>query len=99
MALGLYDALKFCTKMNDNGAAGITVAIAAIMTFGLMFFHGNSYRSNMLYYKNKLLAEEDYLNKYIATLPPNSIYIYSRPWQMLAQGWACLFRLRARASS
>lgn len=86
MALGLYDALKFCTKMNDNGAAGITIAIAAIMTFGLMFFHANSYRSNMLYYKNKLLAEEDYLNKYIATLPPNSIYIYSRPWQMLAQG-------------
>lgn len=86
MALGLYDALKYCTKMTDNGAAGITIGIAAFMTFGLMFFHAPSYRANMLYYKNKLLAEEDYLNKYIATLPENSIYIYSRPWQMLAQG-------------
>lgn len=86
MALGLYDALKFCTKMNDEGSAGITLAVAVGMAFGLMFFHAPSYRANMLYYKNKLLAEEDYLNTYLATLPPNSIYIYARPWQMLAQG-------------
>lgn len=86
MALGIYDALKFSTKMTDAGAAGITLGIAVVMTFGLMFFHVSSYKANMLYYKNKLLAEEDYLNTYLATLPENSVYIYSRPWQMLAQG-------------
>lgn len=86
MALGLYDALKFFTKMNEEGTAGVTLAVAVCMTFGLMFFHAQSYRANMLYYKNKLLGEEDYLNNYIAKLPPNSIYIYARPWQMLAQG-------------
>jgi hypothetical protein len=40
----------------------------------------------MLYYKNKLLAEEDFLNTELKKYPENSIYIYARPWQMLASG-------------
>ncbi|MCQ2123765.1 MAG: NPCBM/NEW2 domain-containing protein [Fibrobacter sp.] len=86
MALGLYDALTFATKMKVDAAGYIIMVVACVMAVGLMVYHGNSYRSNMLYYKNKLLAEEDYLDKALEGYPKNSIFIYARPWQMLASG-------------
>ena len=86
MALGLYDALVFSTKMQPDAAGKIILAVAAALSLGLMIYHGDSYRHNMLYYKNKLLGEEDYLDKALASYPANSIFIYARPWQMLASG-------------
>lgn len=86
MALGLFDALQFATKMRLDAAGKIVALLACLMSVGLMIYHGNSYRCNMLYYKNKLLGEEDYLNTALASYPENSVFIYSRPWQMLASG-------------
>ena len=86
MALGLYDALVFSTKMKPDAAGKIILAVAAALSIGLMIYHGDSYRHNMLYYKNKLLGEEDYLDKALESYPKNSIFIYARPWQMLASG-------------
>ncbi len=86
MALGLYDALQFTTKMNPDAAAKIVAVVASVLAVGLMLYHAPSYKNNMLYYKNKLLSEEDFLNTQLAQYPENSIFIYSRPWQMLAQG-------------
>lgn len=86
MALGLYDALEFSTKMRKDAAATIVMGLACLLTLGLMVYHAPSYRNNMLYYKNRLLGEEEFLNTELAKLPKNSVYIYARPWQMLAQG-------------
>jgi len=86
MALGLYDALIFTTKMKEDAAAKIVMGVAALLSVGLMIVHAPSYKANMLYYKNKLLAEEDFLNTELAKYPKNSVYIYARPWQMLASG-------------
>ena len=86
MALGLYDALEFSTKMRKDAAATIIMGLACLLTLGLMVYHAPSYRNNMLYYKNKLLGEEEFLNNELAGYPANSVFIYSRPWQMLAQG-------------
>lgn len=86
MALGLFDALQFSTKMRVDAAGKIIMAVACFLSVGLMIYHGNSYRQNMLYYKNKLLGEEDYLDRALEKFPENSIFIYARPWQMLASG-------------
>ena len=92
MALGLYDAIVFAgsrifkSKMRTDAAAAIVMGLACILTLGLMVYHAPSYRNNMLYYKNKLLGEEEFLNNELASYPANSVFIYSRPWQMLAQG-------------
>ncbi len=84
MALGIFDALSFATKMRDDAVGYIVVIFAGALSIGLMVYHGNSYRNNMLYYKNKLLAEEEYLDRALESYPENSIFIYARPWQMLA---------------
>ena len=84
MALGLYDALQFTTKMRPDAAAKIVMCVASLLSVGLMLYHAPSYKANMLYYKNKLLGEEDFLNTELASYPKNSVFIYSRPWQMLA---------------
>ena len=86
MALGLYDALVFTTKMKEDAASKIVLGVAALLSVGLMIIHAPSYKANMLYYKNKLLAEEDFLNTELAKYPKNSVFIYARPWQMLASG-------------
>ena len=86
MALGLYDALAFTTKMKPEAAGKIILAVSVALSVGLMIYHGDSYRHNMLYYRNKLLGEEDYLDKALESYPANSIFIYARPWQMLASG-------------
>ena len=92
MALGLYDAIIFSgsrlfkSKMCSDAAATIVMGLACLLALGLMVYHAPSYRNNMLYYKNKLLGEEEFLNNELASYPANSVFIYSRPWQMLAQG-------------
>ncbi|MCQ2054221.1 MAG: NPCBM/NEW2 domain-containing protein [Fibrobacter sp.] len=86
MALGLYDALQFATNMKPDAAAKIVMIVACLLSLGLMLVHAPSYKNNMLYYKNKLLGEEDFLNTELASYPKNSVFIYSRPWQMLASG-------------
>lgn len=92
MALGLYDAIIFSgsrlfkSKMRSDAAATIVMGLACLLALGLMVYHAPSYRNNMLYYKNKLLGEEEFLNNELASYPANSVFIYSRPWQMLAQG-------------
>lgn len=86
MALGLYDALQFVTKMRVDAAGNIVAVIAGLLSVGLMLYHGDSFRNNMLYYKNKLLGEEDFLDRALESYPENSIFIYARPWQMLASG-------------
>lgn len=86
MALGLYDALQFATKMRVDAAGNIVAVVACLLSLGLMVYHGDSFRNNMLYYRNKLLAEEDYLDRALENYPENSIFIYARPWQMLASG-------------
>ena len=86
MALGLYDALVFTTKMKSDAAAKIVAGVACLLSVGLMVYHAPSYKANMLYYKNKLLTEEDFLNTELAKYPKNSVFIYARPWQMLASG-------------
>ena len=86
MALGPYDALCFFSKMNPDGIGRLVLGAAVAMSLGLMMYHAPSYKANMLYYKNKLLGEEDFLNTELKKYPENSIFIYARPWQMLASG-------------
>ncbi len=90
MALGLYDFLQSVPaeqNMLRRFALPITLAIALVLSFSLTLKNQQSFQSNMLYYKNKLLAEEDVLNTELKKLPPNSIFIYSRPWQMICSGF------------
>lgn len=83
MALGLFDALSL-TRLGAARAGTVTAAVAIILTFALSLGHVESFRANMLYYKNKLLGEEDYLNTKLKHFPENAVFIYSRPWQMLS---------------
>jgi len=79
MGTGLCDVSK--------GNSKIVCGIAAVLACYLSLHHMDSFNSNILYYKNKLLAEEDFLNTELKKLPKNSIFIYARPWQMLASGF------------
>ena len=69
MALGLYDMFGFTgsliyrSKMRRDAAASIVLVIACILSLGLMYYNTKSFKENMLYYKNKLLLEEDILNE------------------------------------
>ena len=79
MAAGLCDIL--------NGRSKIVCGAAAVLAVYLSIHHIKSFNENILYNKNKLLAEENYLNSALKKLPKNSIFIYARPWQMLASGF------------
>jgi hypothetical protein len=79
MATGLCDVFKGKSKFVCIGAAVLAVYLSV--------HHVESFNKNILYNKNMLLAEEDFLNTELKTLPQNSIFIYSRPWQMLASGF------------
>jgi len=79
MAAGLCDA--------SGGRSKIVCCAAAVLAIYLSIYHIESFNKNILYNKNKLLAEEDYLNTELKKLPKNSIFIYARPWQMLASGF------------
>lgn len=92
MALGLKDFLEtvFFKKEKAKWAARITVLVAVGLAVCLALFHQKSFQKNMLYYRNKLLAEENFLNDKLSAFPENSIFIYARPWQMLASGHSSL---------
>lgn len=85
MALGLKDFLETCF-VDAKRASGISAAAAILLSVGLALLHTSSFDANMLYYKNKLLGEENFLNTKLKDFPENSIFIYARPWQMLASG-------------
>lgn len=66
----------------------ISFIICAIIFISLSLYHKESFNKNMLYRNNKLLTEENFLNTYLKeNTPANSIFIYSRPWQMLCSGF------------
>jgi len=79
MSVGLCDVSK--------GKSKIVCGVAALLACYLSLHHRESFNENILYSKNKLLAEEDFLNTELKKLPKNSIFIYARPWQMLASGF------------
>jgi len=79
MAVGLCDAFRSNSKI----VCGASAALAIYLSVN----HIESFNENILYNKNMLLAEEDFLNKELKRLPKNSIFIYGRPWQMLASGF------------
>ncbi|HSQ42260.1 MAG TPA: NPCBM/NEW2 domain-containing protein, partial [Fibrobacteraceae bacterium] len=90
MALGLWDFLSSAPKSGSilrRYSTAITVTFALGLSLLLTYQHINSFRNNMLYFHNKLLAEEDYLNTELKKLPTNSIFLYSRPWQMICSGF------------
>ena len=79
MATGLCDA--------SGNRSKIICCVAAVLAVYLSIYHKESFNKNILYNKNKLLAEEDFLNTELKKLPKNSIFLYARPWQMLASGF------------
>jgi hypothetical protein len=79
MAVGLCDA--------SGGRSKAVCAAAAILSVYLSASPKESFNKNILYNKNRLLAEEDFLNAELKKFPENSIFIYARPWQMLASGF------------
>ena len=79
MSAGLCDAFRGRSKI-------VCIAAAALACY-LSLYHKESFNENILYSKNKLLAEEDFLNSELKKFPENSIFIYARPWQMLASGF------------
>ncbi|SHK69421.1 NPCBM/NEW2 domain-containing protein [Fibrobacter intestinalis] len=85
MALGVSDFLEVRLQ-NFKRSSQVAALIAVALSTGLALWHTSSFEANMLYYKNKLLGEENYLNSYLKKFPENSIFIYARPWQMLASG-------------
>lgn len=90
MAYGLYDFLHSVPSEQNpirRWAAPFTLIIATLAAGILTYQHRESFQANILYRKNKLLAEEMYLNTELKKLPPHSILIYSRPWQMLCSGF------------
>jgi len=71
----------------SRGKSKIVCGVVAVLACYLTLNHRESFNENILYSKNKLLAEEDFLNTELKKLPKNSIFIYARPWQMLASGF------------
>jgi hypothetical protein len=89
MAVGLKDFIEKIAP--DNSAVSFaaplaTAVVAALLALSLSFKHVPSFEANILYRKNMLLTEEDFLNAELAKIPPQAIYIYARPWQILCMG-------------
>ena len=89
MAAGLKDFIEQIApegSMVSYSAPIATAIVAVLMGAFLSLRHIPSYEANILYRKNMLLSEEDYLNRALALQPARAIYIYSRPWQILCMG-------------
>lgn len=69
MALGLKDFLSTVLKIKSDKSSTLVLILSILLSVGLAFFHVFSYRMNMLYYKNKLLVEEHYLNTHLKNIP------------------------------
>ncbi|MDR0516604.1 MAG: NPCBM/NEW2 domain-containing protein [Fibromonadaceae bacterium] len=82
-------AVGMCSfaEMFGKETSIIVCIVAAVLAIYLSMYHRESFNENILYNKNMLLAEEDFLNTELKKLPKNSIFIYARPWQMLASGF------------
>jgi hypothetical protein len=97
MAVGMWDFAEMFKRETaiiksvglsiNNGKSKIVCIVAAVLAIYLSLHHRESFNENILYNKNKLLAEEDFLNAELKKLSKNSIFIYARPWQMLASGF------------
>lgn len=96
MALGARDLVCdawTALQRNSNIAANckrasVLVLVVALITSGWWTWqHRESFAANILYRRNKLLLEEAFLNTELRKYPPNSIFIYARPWQMLCSGF------------
>jgi hypothetical protein len=101
MAMGLYDAyvdfassksaniIVTITGLRDASGSGskIVCCMVTVLAIYLSMHHKESFNKNILYNKNRLLAEEDFLNIELKKMPKNSVFIYARPWQMLASGF------------
>ncbi|MCL1967776.1 MAG: NPCBM/NEW2 domain-containing protein [Fibromonadales bacterium] len=79
-------ATGLCSIFNESKSK-IVCGVAAVLAIYLSLYHKESFNKNILYNKNQLLAEEVFLNTELKKLPKNSIFIYARPWQMLASGF------------
>jgi len=79
-------AVGLCSIFNENRSK-IVCGVVAVLAIYLSIYHKESFNGNILYNKNKLLAEEDFLNTELKKMPKNSIFVYARPWQMLASGF------------
>jgi hypothetical protein len=100
MAVGLYDAsgdfarsesanivVAITGLRNASSKSKIACCVVAALAIYLSIHHKESFNENILYNKNNLLAEENFLNTELKKLPKNSIFVYARPWQMLASGF------------
>lgn len=83
--LGLKISAILKNKLIQALAPSLSFILLAGLFCSLLVIHKESYNANIHYKKNKLLEEEKFLNTYLKTLPPQSIFIYSRPWQMISQ--------------
>jgi len=82
--------LKKSTDANQQFSIDLRLVTGAIffISVAITLLHTESYRQNIMYRKNKLLGEEKYLHSWLQqNLPENAVYIYARPWQMLASGF------------
>ncbi|GHV14633.1 hypothetical protein AGMMS49938_11120 [Fibrobacterales bacterium] len=95
MAVGFCDIFKCRLLGSDDLLTGssepaknskFVCILAAVLAVYLSFHHKESFNANILYSRNMLLSEEDFLNTELKKLPSNSVFIYARPWQMLASG-------------
>jgi hypothetical protein len=88
VALPLF-AIVMATGLCDvsGGKSKIVCGIAAVLAICLSVNHKGSFNRNILYNENMLLAEEAFLNTRLKEFSQNSIFIYGRPWQMLASGF------------
>ncbi len=83
--LGYFLFKKYSQWSKATPLMALPIAVLALTLF-LTFYHKESFNKNIQYRRNKLLTEEALLNVELKKLPSNSIFIYSRPWQMIAQG-------------
>jgi hypothetical protein len=80
LALGQIKRFKL-----NSGLIGL--GLISGLTIFLTLYHTESFNKNIMYFKNKLLAEEALLNTKLKEYPAGSVYIYARPWQMLSSGF------------
>lgn len=89
MAIGVNDFIEKLAPEDSfvsYMAPIATTILAATLALFLSFKHVPSFEANILYRKNMLLAEENYLNSELQKYPAQSVYIYSRPWQLICSG-------------
>lgn len=49
----------------------------------LLWAYHSQFNGNVMYRHNGLLIEEKFLHEHLRKLPPKSVFVYARPWQML----------------